>query len=67
MVPSPQTGEVFVEFFSQTQQRSHNKSPELKNSGWHILGSYKPLKNAFQKGNNQHKIQQYFLRTYASE
>lgn len=56
-----------MEFFSQTQQRSHNKSPELKNSGWHILGSYKPLKNAFQKGNNQHKIQQYFLRTYASE
>lgn len=58
MVPNPQSGGVFfVAFFSQLQQRSHNKSPELKNSGWHILGSYKPLKNAFQKGNSQHKIQ----------
>lgn len=64
-------------FFSQLQQRSRNKSPELKNSGCHVLGSYKPLKNAFQKGNSQHEIQKgniqheiqkcFLRRTYASE
>lgn len=69
MVPNPQTGEfIFVVFFSQLQQRNHKKLPELKNTGWHILGSYKPLKNVFQKGNSQHKIQLSFLRgTYARE
>lgn len=57
MVPNPQSGHFFVVFFSQLQQRSRNKSPELKNSGCHTLGSYKPLKNAFQKGNSQHEVQ----------
>lgn len=38
MVPNPQTGEfIFVVFFYQLQQRNHNKLPELKNTGWHIL------------------------------